>query len=328
MKILVTGGTGFLGRHVVWRLAGVGHQLVFTGRDSAAAARVMAGNDARFVRVEHGASDAAAIVNRAATGAGAIIHCAALASPWGARAAFVRANIDATGEVLVAREQQGVAQLVHISSPSVYFAFRDMLDIAEDDPLPTPVNQYARTKRIAEQLVLGAPAPAVILRPRAIFGAWDNALLPRLIRLLRYGRVPLLRGGRALLDLTYVDNVVDAIELALALAPAGTGKHVFNITNGEPIEAGVLFARIADGFGLAVRPVRRPYLIADLAARGLELAAHLRPGWEPPFTRYSLGAIAFSQTLDLRRARTVLGYQARVSLADGIARTAHWWRTQ
>lgn len=114
----------------------------------------------------------------------------------------------------------------------------------------------------------------------------------------------------------------------MPLSPSCVSQYVFNITNGEPIEAGDLFARIADGFGLAVKPVRRPYALADLVARSLELAAQLRPGWEPPFTRYWLGAIAFSQTLDLRRARSVLGYQPRVSLDDGIARTAQWWRAQ
>lgn len=168
---------------------------------------------------------------------------------------------------------------------------------------------------------------AVILRPRAIFGPWDNALLPRLLRLMQYGRVPLLRGGRALLDMTYVDNVVDAVMLALAL-PATETTPVFNITNGEPIAAADLFSRIATQFNLPVTTAHRPYVVADLAARALELAAPLRPGWEPPFTRYSLGAIAFSQTLDLQRARAVLGYQPRVSLADGMTRTAQWWRQQ
>lgn len=330
MKIIVTGGTGFLGRHLVWRLAEAGHAVVFTGRDTAQAAQVLgAARGAclpQFVALEHGSDDAAAKLAAHAKGAAAVIHCAALASPWGARAAFGRANIDSTREVLAACKANGVQRLVHISSPSVYFAFADRLAIGEDDPLPPPVNEYARSKRIAEELVLQAGLPnGVILRPRAIFGPWDNALLPRLLRLMRYGRVPLLRGGRALIDLTYVDNVVDAVELALAL-PAAGATPVFNITNGEPIEAAALFDRIAASFDLPIRPIHRPYALADIAARGMELAAHLIPGWEPPLTRYSIGAIAFSQTLDIRRARAELGYQPRVALDAGIASTAAWWK--
>lgn len=329
MKIIVTGGTGFLGRHIVWRLAAAGLNVVFTGRNSGEAEQVIAAvtgtGTAQCVRLEHGSDDAGQKLRTYAKDAEAIIHCAALASPWGSRAAFTRANIASTREVLAACAAQGIGRLVHISSPSVYFEFRDRLGICEDDPLPAAVNEYAHSKKIAEQLVLDAGLPnSVILRPRAIFGPWDNALLPRLVRLLRYGRVPLLRGGRALLDMTYVDNVVDAVELALKL-PAVAVPPVFNITNGEPIEASALFARIADSFGLPIDPVHRPYAVADLAARGLELTARMIPGWEPPFTRYSLGAIAFSQTLDLRRATTVLGYRPRITLDSGIARTAQWW---
>ncbi|NVM76526.1 nucleoside-diphosphate-sugar epimerase [Duganella sp. SG902] len=336
MKILVTGGTGFLGRHLVWRLAGQGAQVVFTGRNRASAQLVLAGASAqhsaasapgrapRYVEIDHGVADAGRRLLDCAEGADAIVHCAALAAPWGSRQAFARANIRSTAEVLDACAAHRIERLIHISTPSVYFAFEDRLGIREDAPLPPPATEYARSKREAELMVLAAGLPrAVILRPRAIFGPWDQALLPRLLRLMRYGRVPLLRGGRALLDLTYVDNVVDAILLSLG-APSG----IYNISNGEPIAAADLFARIAAGFGLPVRATNRPYALADAVARVLELGARLAPGWEPPVTRYSLGAIAYSQTLDLQNARDTLGYAPSVSLEEGIARTAAWWKEQ
>lgn len=310
MKILITGGTGFLGRHLVWRLAAAGHAVVFTGRDSVQAAQALAAaagaEPPQFVALDHGSDDAAARLTAHAKGAGAIIHCAALASPWGSRAAFHRANIESTREVLAACSANGVARLVHISSPSVYFSFVDRRAIGEHDPLPPPVNEYARSKRIAEKLVFQAGLPnAVVLRPRAIFGPWNSALLPRLLRLMRYGRVPLLRGGRALIDLTYVDNVVDAVELALAV-PAASITPVFNVTNGEPIEAGALFARIADAFGLPIDSVHRPYALADLAARGLELVA-LGPAIYQP-----------------RQARRVAGQTHRALSIDRAAARAKW----
>lgn len=328
MKIIVTGGTGFLGRHVVWRMAADGHEVVFTGRDAAQADLVARAAPApvRFVRIEHGGGAAAQTLNDAAAGAGLVVHSAALAAPWGRRDAFWRANVDSTREVLDACAAQGVARLVLVSSPSVYFDFADRLAIREDQALPAPVNHYAASKVAAEALVRAAPvASRVILRPRAIFGPWDQALLPRLLRLMRVGRVPLLRGGRALLDLTYVDNVVDAIRLAGALAPCADAQ-VFNISNGEPIAAADLFAEIGARFQVPLRAAPRPYWLADLAARALEAKSHLGSGAEPLFTRYSLGAIAYSQTLDLARARGVLGYQPGVTLAQGMARTAAWWR--
>lgn len=329
MKVVVTGGTGFLGRHVVWRLASRGHDVAFTGRSARAAAAVeaLAGGDVAFTPVDHGDARARAALDALCADADAIVHCAALAAPWGRRQAFERSNVAATDEVLAACHVRGVAKLVHVSSPSICFDYADRLGIREDDPLPPPVNDYARTKRLAEERVLAAGLPhAVVLRPRAIFGPWDNALLPRLVRLMRLGRLPLLRGGRALVDLTYVDNVVDAVEAALALpaSPAGV-RPVFNVSNGEPVEVRDLFARIAQAFSMRVDAAPRPYAVADLAARLMEAGARLAPGWEPPFTRYSLGAIAFSQTLDLSRAHAVLGYRPRVGLDEGIRRTSAWW---
>lgn len=330
MNVLVTGGTGFLGRHTVWRLAARGHNVLFTGRNAreAAAVKSLGGHDVDFVALDHGSEAARATLASCCRGVDAVVHCAALASPWGTRQAFERSNVKAVDEVLAACRARDVAKLVHISSPSIYFEFADRLQVREDSPLPVPVNDYARSKRAAEALVLGAALPhSIILRPRAIFGPWDNALLPRLLRLMRLGRVPLLRGGRALIDMTYVDNVVDAIEAALALPANPVGiEPVFNVSNGEPIEVGELFARIAAEFDVPIKAAPRPYFAADLAARLLEAGARLAPGWEPPFTRYSLGAIAFSQTLDLTRAASLMCYQPRVSLDEGIRRTGRWWR--
>ncbi|TIV90047.1 MAG: NAD(P)-dependent oxidoreductase, partial [Mesorhizobium sp.] len=83
--------------------------------------------------------------------------CAALSSPFGRLADFEAANVTATHNLVDFARRQGVSRFVHISSPSVCFAFRDQLGLAEDAALPEPVNHYARTKREAERIVLGQP---------------------------------------------------------------------------------------------------------------------------------------------------------------------------
>ncbi|MER9117112.1 NAD(P)-dependent oxidoreductase [Mesorhizobium sp. M0954] len=326
--MIVTGGTGFLGRHLVWRLADAGHDVVFSGRDAGKAREVMsrASQPVAFAALSHGSNNATATLKRAAAGADAIVHCAGLSSPWGRRADFRKANVRSTEEVLATMQTNGVARLVYISTPSLYFQFRDCLAVCEDEPLPPPVNDYAATKGEAERLVRAARVPSVILRPRGIFGAWDETLLPRLLRLLRRDRFPLFNGGDALIDLTHVDNVVDAIELALAL-PNPIGE-TFNVSNGQPRRAADLFSELAHTFGQPWRPRHVP-LTAGLAfARACEFAGRIARGWEPPITRYSLGTVAFSLTLDLRHARTRLGYVPRVDLDDGIALTAAWMRAR
>jgi nucleoside-diphosphate-sugar epimerase len=328
MRILVTGGTGFLGRHIVWRLIGLGHDVVFTGRNARNASVVLAYSEARegrasFVALEHGDADSEKALRAAAGGADVVVHCAGLSSPWGRRRDFERANVMSTREVIAACTAHRVTRLVHISTPSLYFDFRDRVGIRESELLPSPVNEYARTKGIAEEWVMSSEIESVIaLRPRAIFGPWDNTLLPRLLRVVRQTRLPLMRDGTALIDLTYVDNVVDAIMLALR---ADCDRATINISNGEPMTVISLFNAIAAAFGFEPRFRRMPYPLIDMIATLLERGANLSPGWEPPITRYTAGLLAFSQTLDLTQAREVLGYTPRVSFADGLQRTAAWF---
>lgn len=327
MRVLVTGGTGFLGRHLVWHAARLGHEVVFSGRNAAAATEVQrhAPAPVRWIALDHGDSNAGAILNHAAHGCDALIHCAALSSPWGRDADFVRANLVSTDEVLAACHTAQVPRLVHISTPSLYFDFRDRLDIPETAPLPPPVNAYVRTKIEAEARVRAAALPAVaILRPRALFGPWDQTLMPRLLRVMARGPMPLMRGGAIQLDLTYIDNAVDAVWRA-ATQPLPRALNLYNVSNGEPQSLRDVLDMVAREFAIPLRTRRVPWALVSLLARALELRARLGDHAEPPLTRYSAGVLAFSQTLSIRAAQEELGYAPRVSIAEGLRRHAQWW---
>ncbi|MEZ0298480.1 MAG: NAD-dependent epimerase/dehydratase family protein [Candidatus Methylacidiphilales bacterium] len=348
MNILVTGGTGFLGRHLVWRFCREGAHVVFTGRNKAQAQEILHQVDAMrenadegstpvghatFMEFHHGAPGAQDALDRAAHGMDAIVHNAAFTAPWGRSEEFISANVTSTEEVIHACKAHEVPRMVHLSTPSLYFDYHDSLDIHESDPLPEPVSHYAITKATAERMVQEAGLPeAVILRPRAIYGPWDNALLPRLIRAMQTGPLPMMRGGRALLDLTYIDNVVDAVVLAvrrpfeLMTRSVGCTTPVYNISNGEPISVRELYHTISEEFGLRLKTLELPYVVADMLARLAELAANTLSHREPRLTRYTLGVLSFSQTLNLDRARAELGYSPKVSLREGIRATARWWK--
>jgi nucleoside-diphosphate-sugar epimerase len=329
MNVLVTGGTGFLGRHLVWRLAAEGATVVFTGRNAQAAAlvREQAAGPVSWVPLEHGTPAAASTLAAAAGGADAIVHSAALSSPWGRRRDFERANLASTAEVLAAAHRHGVRRLVHLSTPSLYFGFADRLGLREDAPLPDPANHYVRTKRAAEALIGDNPPPeTVLLRPRALFGPWDQTLVPRLLRVMRRGAVPLMRGGRAQTDLTYVDNAVQAVWLALT-QPLPRRLSVYNVSNGEPWALHDLLSLMAREFGLPLRTRTVPWPLVSAGARVLEaLYAVAGGGREPPITRYSAGVLAFHQTLDIGALRSELGYQPLVGVEEGVRRHARWWR--
>jgi nucleoside-diphosphate-sugar epimerase len=327
MKILVTGATGCLGGVTARRLAAAGHAVTGSGRDRAKGAG-LAAEGVDFASVD--LADRAALTALAARHA-VIIHAGGLSSAWGRRDDFMRANVAPT-QVLIEAARGAGSRLIFVSSPSIYFDFTDRTDIDPDAaPAAKPVNGYAESKRVAERLVQAAAQSgldAAILRPRAIFGAGDTALMPRLLRAAGRGRLPLIDGGRALLDMSYVDNVADAL-IAAALHPAPLRGRAYNISNGEPIAVADLMRAVVTGLGLKARLVPIAFALAYAAAAALEAAACLRPSRpEPVLTRYTVGVLAKTQTLSIERARRELGWTPRVALRDGIDRTLAAWRSE
>lgn len=314
--ILVTGATGFLGGAVVRHLAREGAEVIATGRDQGKLEVLKARN------VQTIACDLADGWRAQLPKLEAIVHCAALSSPWGRRADFERSNIAATTSVIDLAREAGVRRLVHVSTPSLYFRFADQDLVPEDAALPPPVNHYARTKRAAEKLVLQAvDLDPVILRPRAIYGRGDTALLPRLIDVARRRPLPMMRGGRAATDMTHVDDVVSAVMAAFRVA-ANPSQRIFNISGGEPLRLVDVITLACAKAGVVPRWRKYSFPAVYAFARAAETVAATRPGRpEPPITAYSAGVLAFRQTLDISRARTVLDWRPAVSFEDGVSRT-------
>ena len=318
-RTLVTGATGFLGGRVARDLAARGVEVVGSGRSAEAGARLEA-DGVRFVPAELG--DAAAVAE-AARGVGLVIHCGALAAPWGPQAAFQRSNVDGTWHVAAACRAEGAA-LVHVSTPSVYADGTERLGLTEASAWAArPANAYARTKAEAERMVqrfVATGLRAVVLRPRALLGAGDTTLLPRLLRAAARGPLPLIGGGAALIDTTVVDNAADACRLAARALLDGRiapGRD-YNVSDGAPRPFAELVDLLADALGCPISTRTVPLGVALAAATALETAARIGGG-EPLLTRYSVGVLGRSVTLDSTRARRELGWAPRVSLEDALA---------
>jgi len=325
-RVLVTGATGGLGIALVAALLAAGDQVRATGRNLAAGARLQAAG-AQFMAAElTGAADLAALV----AGVNIVVHAAALSSPWGRVEDFRRINVAATAAMLAASRAAGCDHFIFISSPSVYSEPRDRLDLTEASPVAKRfANAYAATKYAAERLVLAANQPGfatTVLRPRALVGPDDKVLLPRLMRVAARGRFPLFREGSALIELTDVRDAAAAV-LAAGARPGPAGGRVFNISGGAPLSVAATLGLVFAAFGMRPRYVRLPY---TPLARLLGLVEGICARWpgrpEPPATVYTISALAFSQTFDLRAAREALGWQPRCSLEAAIARTARAWR--
>ncbi|MBB5610474.1 MULTISPECIES: NAD(P)-dependent oxidoreductase [unclassified Janthinobacterium] len=331
-RILVTGATGGLGRNAVQTLLAQGVDVRATGRNLAVGLELER-MGAQFVPLDLALATPQQ-VDQLVRGMDAVWHCAALSSPWGAERDFIAANVTATGQLLRAAGSLHVAHFVHISTPAMYFDYRNRYEVPETFRPETFVNAYARSKAMAEKLVQDAAErhPAmrcVILRPRAIFGPHDQVLIPRLARVLtqRGGKLPLPHGGAVTLDITYVDNVVHAMWLATTHKNLQSGA-AFNITNGEPARlCDILRSLFCEHLQQPFEIIKVPYRLLALAARAMQFASRFTRR-EPSLTPYSIGALSFDMTLDNAKARKVLGYQPIVSLQEGIARTAQWMRQE
>jgi nucleoside-diphosphate-sugar epimerase len=327
MNVLVTGATGFLGGALCPMLISKGFNVRGAGRNRRAGDE-LAAKGVTFVPADLRSEREAAELCRDMD---YVIHCAALSSPWGRRKDFIQANVNATRHLTDAAVRHRVRKFVHISSSSVYFDFTDRYDVCEQAALARPfASCYTETKYLSELEVARAADSGLsiaILRPRGIFGPGDPSIIPRLIQAHKRGILRVVGDSNTLVDMTYVDNIAHAAFLAMC-CPESPKDPVFNITNDEPVRLWDFINNIMEGVGLSKVSRRIPYPIAHSLAYLAEiLAKTVMVGREPPLTRYTVGLLAKSQTLDITKAKSLLGYAPIVSIAEGIANVVAWLKT-
>lgn len=322
MRIFLTGATGGLGRNAAAGLRARGHDLLCSGRNPAILSE-LARDGFETVRCDLSRDELAPLLR----GIQAIVHAAAFSSPWGTPAEFQRHNLDATVRLAQAAVRAGVPRFVHVSTPSILHRDRDQEDLRESDPPPPPVNEYARTKALAEMALLGfsGSIEVVGIRPRALYGPWDQALFPRLARANDSKGIPLLRGGRALVDLTSMENAVQALALCLEAPPSALGRF-YHITDGAPLPLKTAIEEAFQALGVAVRWKRLPLPLVQAVAGAMELAARLGSGKEPLLTRYGVAVLSRTQTLCIDAAREHLGYAPVATWKESLETYARWWR--
>ena len=322
MIVAVTGASGYLGRAVA-------AELVASGHDVRALQRRPSGVDG-VTDVLGSITDAGA-VTRVLDGAEGVVHLAARVSLAGDPAEFRAVNVEGTRALLDAAERAGASRFVQVSSPSVAHAGSALAGVGAEPASPKEARgEYARTKAEAELIALARDSDAmrvVAVRPHLVWGPGDTQLVGRILDRARRGRLPLLDGGRALIDSTYVDNAATGIVAALHRADTAHG-HAFVITNGEPRPVGELLAGICLASG--VRPPRWsiPAGIARAAGSLIERAWALRPGEdEPPMTRFLAEQLSTAHWFDQRETRRALAWAPTVSIDEGLHRLAEHHRS-
>ncbi|MGP3976502.1 NAD-dependent epimerase/dehydratase family protein [Streptomyces sp. 8N114] len=298
--IAVTGASGFCGGHIAAAAADRGAEVLCVGRRPGPVGR-------------HLYWDAATGTPPDLGGAELVIHCAAAVgdpAPGTAAEAAMRAvNVDGTAQLLDAAAGR---PLVFVSSASVYAPGPARAHLREEDPIGGQLNEYGRTKAAGEALALAAGA--VVLRPRAVYGAGDPHLVPRLLARVRRGLL-LLPGRDVELSLTAVENLTDA---CLAAACGDWPPGAYNIADPAPYRRDDAVRTVLDAHGVHACVGHLPLPLARAAATAVEKLYRLRAHADPPLTHYAVDQLAHSVMLDVTKARKQ-GWAATRTLSDYAA---------
>ncbi|HEX3896207.1 MAG TPA: NAD-dependent epimerase/dehydratase family protein [Rudaea sp.] len=325
MKVLVTGGGGFLGQAICKQLVAAGYTVCAFNRN-----RHPALDD---LNVEQRIGDIGNLdsVVEAAKGVDAIVHSAGKVGAWGRLEDYYETNVRGTDNVLAACELHEIRKLVFTSSGTVVHSGGDLEGLNESAPYASHFSSpYAQTKALAEQRVLaanGKDLATVALRPHVIWGAGDPHFLPRILKQARSGRLRLIGKIAKKTDTTYIDNAALAHVLALQKLDIGApiaGRKYF-ISQGEPIthEALINGWLRADGFPPETR--RMPLGMAEFLGSAFEtIYQTLRIQREPPLTRFVVEQLSTSHWFNIDAARNDLGYAPTVTIAEGMARLSQF----
>ena len=321
MKILVTGGGGFVGGYIVERLLARGYAVRSIGRSPQPELV------AKGVEVVCGDLTDATAVSAACEGVDAVFHVAARAGVWGSWESFYGPNVIGTRNVLSACRKWQVKRLVYTSTPSVVFNGDSIR--GGDESLPYGKNwlcHYAETKALAEQEALAANSEklqVVALRPHLIFGPGDPHLLPRVVESVKAGRLRIVGDGSAKVDVSYVGNVADAHLDAFDALERGKGAgQAYFISQGEPVDLWPWLNSILEGLGQPPLTQKIPlplaYGIGALCEGAWKV---LRRRTDPPITRFVAVELAKDHYFDIRKAQNALGYRPRVPMNEALKLT-------
>lgn len=325
---MITGATGLVGSHVAERA----HQFGLRTRTI-----VRASSDTSLLKqwgVEQIVGDLTnpEVLRQAASGATLVVHCAAKVGDWGPVEDYRDVNVRALDQLLQELESQNTLRhFVDISSLGVYEG-RDHYGTDESEqPSSVGIDGYTLTKFEAEQLVLqhvrDKKLPATVLRPGFIYGPRDRTVLPKLLMRLKQGKVKFLGSGEQKMNNTYVENLVDAIFLALE-SDSAIGE-VYNITDGRLVSKREFIGTAAQqaGYGIPTKSVPLP--VAKSLARVMESTWKLLGKKEAPLlSNARIKFLGLNLDFCIDKARRQLGYDPQVDFTEGMRRTVEWFRSQ
>jgi nucleoside-diphosphate-sugar epimerase len=322
MKILVTGATGFTGGALARRLVSDGANVTAFVRSSSRAEPLrQLGVDCRVVDITDRDD-----VQRAFEPFDRVFHIAALYRTEAAdRTEFTRVNVDATRNLLEAAKAAGVGRFIHCSTVGVQGRIDD--PPAREDYRTQPADHYQETKlqgELTAREYFAAGLPGAVVRPAGIYGPGDTRFL-KLFKAIKRGWFVLIGGGKTLYHFTYIDDLIDGFMLA-STQPRAVGE-VFTIGGDRHTTVGEFVDHIAAALDRPKTRLRVPAWPVEIAAMACERVC-TPLGINPPLYPRRLEFFTMDRSFSIDKAREYLGYEPRVTLREGVARTADWYRQQ
>ena len=316
-NVLITGATGLVGRNFARRAVHAGFKalaMVRPGSDRTA----LDGVPVQFVEADLEVPDT---LPGALSEADVVVNAAAHVGDWGPAEKYRATNVVALGHMLKAAKRIGrLRRWIQISSLGVY---RYGHHYGTDETKPPELSHfdgYTQTKAESEMVisrrVRDHGLPAVILRPGFIYGPGDRLVLPNIVEKIRAGKMKLIGRGDRLLNNTAVENLCDAILLAIE-TPKIEGE-VFNVRDERLVTRTEFIHTIADYLG-EPHPGHVPEWLARALVRPMEFFARLTGRQTPPpLTRARLKFLTQNLEFSIDKAKRLLAYRPSVDFQDGI----------
>lgn len=321
-RILVTGGTGFTGGHLVRRLISRGHEVIVLDNKKGI---VFDELEQLGAQITIGSVTDKALVDKLTAGCDTVQHLAAAFREINVpKSLYWDVNVNGTRYMLEAAQKHGVKRFVYCSTCGVHGDVKNP-PAPETAPI-TPADYYQYTKFEGEKVAhefMKQGMKITILRPAAIYGPEDPERWVMLFRRTAKGRFLMFGNGKATYHPLYIDNLTDAFELAMTREEAIGQTYL--IADAEYYPLNELVTEIGKAQGVDVNIVHLPFTPLWLVAAIVETVC-VPLKITPPIFRRRVDWFRQNRAFDIGKARREMGYDPRIDLRTGLERTARWYK--
>lgn len=323
MRALVTGANGFTGSYLIKNLLLKGYTVRGLVRKSSKLDLI----DGLDIELEYADLAKDEISNDIMNGIDVVYHVGAAFRIEGVpQSYFWDVNVEGTRKLLEAAKNAGVKKFIHCSTVGVQGDIEN--PPAKETHPYNPGDYYQESKLDGEKLALKffkeVGLAGTVVRPVGIYGPGDTRFL-KLFKMINSGKFKMIGNGEVLYHLTFVEDLVEGFVLAGESEKAD--NEIFTIGGEEYLTLNKLVAKIAKILDKPVSKIKIPVWPFWLAGALCEFIC--KPlGISPPIYRRRIDFFIKDRAFDITKAKTILNYQPKVSLEEGLKRTAEWYKEQ